>query len=268
MYILLRFSPAISSIFSFILLYLLATKSPLLLRFLNLEAFTLQSIITILLVILFVFLATVIFIGAGHSFKSRLRFFPFLLFTWLSGYSILLYSDTPSILWVLIFLLPLMSWIWLESLYLFWQRSLEYQAYTLERIATYLYNITVFLVASSVIGLQVLLQLPIWITTVTIVLTFFILVQDLFHLYKLNSREVLIYALLGSVLIFELAFVLNLLPTHFFMYGLSIALFYYLWCGIINQVLRRKSRKLVVTSYLIVTSIGACLGVISSLFIR
>ncbi|MEK0326372.1 MAG: hypothetical protein QQN63_11780, partial [Nitrosopumilus sp.] len=57
-----------------------------------------------------------------------------------------------------------MTWIWLESLFLYWQQSAQYQAHTLQKVAGYLYLTEIFLFSVALIGAQVLLQIPFWAT--------------------------------------------------------------------------------------------------------
>src|SRR5690606_25630906 len=68
-----------------------------------------------------------LFLGHGHPLRSRLRFFPLLATLWFSGYGIFLYSDQPLVLLLLMILLPVLTWMWLENLYLFLQRPFAYQ---------------------------------------------------------------------------------------------------------------------------------------------
>ena len=63
---------------------------------------------------------------------------------------------------------------------------------------------------------------------------------DYFVLHRLDKKESLIIVLLGTLIGGELYLVLNLLPTHFFMYGIIISLFFYIWFGVCKQILRRK----------------------------
>lgn len=262
MYLLLRFSPLLTSLLvfaSFLVAYLKPSWffQPTL-SFIAYFGLLLSLFLTLVL----------IFIGAGYPLKTRLRFLPFLLITSLSAYILFLYSDNSFVIWAIIVILPAIVWIYLESLYLFWQRSSQYQAHTLQRIAHYLYIIEVFLLATALIGVQILLQVDFWIISSALAALFFAIQYDYFLLNKFAARESLVMSGLGTVMALEFSIVLNLLPTHFFMYGLIISLFFYVWLGISRQVLQRRLDSRRVITRLAIAGTGAVSVFITSLLIR
>ena len=261
MNILRRFTPLLVSIFPFFV-YLFLLYQPV-------ELFELGSIVALSFIIgLVVIIAGLVIIGHGYPLFSRLRFSPYLIFTWIGGLSIFLFTDSRALLITLSIVIPSMLFLWLESVYIFWQRSELYQTYTLQRAAGFLYLIALFLFIAGLTGLQVLLQIPMWLTSVIVALVFGIMQFDLLQLHRLEFKESLIFAGLGSILAHQLFVVLNLLPTHFFMYGLFSSLLFYIWNGIGCQVLKRQTQKLSQLSYIIIGSLGVVILFVSSLWYR
>lgn len=257
-----------SSLFLAIILVLAHLQPVWLLKLIHVNRLTLMQVIVIAIICIFVSIISLVLIGAGTSLFSRLRFAPFLVISWLSTLVIFLYSDQPFVIWPLIILITAMNWIWLESLYLFWQRPKYYQPYSLQRIANYAYLIELFLLVTAVIGLQILIQVPLWQMLLVIMAVVWAIQYDYFLLHKLDKQEGLIIALIGTIMAGELYLVLNLLPTHFYMYGIIISLFFYIWLGICKQVLRRKKDLKYIKVPIILGSAGIVVSFVTSLLIR
>lgn len=264
MYILQRFTPLlVSGLHLFVCLFLLYQPTKIF------ETLGIGNIVIISIIITTAALFfSLLIIGRGHSVGSRLRFLPYLLISWFGGVSIFLFSENRSLLIGLSILLPVMIYLWLEVLYIYWQRTDSYQAYTLQRLANFLYVVALFLFVSGTTGLQVLVQIPMWITSIIVALVFAIMQFDLLQLHRQDWKESLIFAGLGSVLVHQLFIVLNLLPTHFYMYGLFVGLLFYVWIGIGTRFLRRQSYTQAQLSYVIIGSVGIVLLFISSLWLN
>jgi hypothetical protein len=266
MYILLRFTPILSNLLVALLLLALHANPEWLKSLLGDLSF--QKIGGIMIGVLVFFLFNLIFLGAGVKLKTRLRFYPFLLLLWFSGLTIFFYSDHQLLLQILMISLPLASWIWMESLFVFWQRSFAYQAYTLERIAGYLYLFVIFLYTAAISGLYTLLQVPFWIISIALLLGYFLIQYDLLLLHKIEKEKSLPFGLISSLLGFQLAVVLYLLPTHFFMYGLIVMLFYYSWNGLVIKSLKKQENQGNSYSYIVTSVLGGLLTIFTTLFLR
>ena len=210
---------------------------------------------------------TIFQIAHGQLFVTKLRFLAFPLLTFFSAFSIILFSDYGPFLYFVGFVVPLILWIWLESLYLLWQQPQSYQAYTLQSLSNYLYLITIFLFIVAATGMQVLFQAPFWLSAAIVALVFWLLQVDQLVLYKIKFPESSLFAILGTFLGMQLFFVLNLLPTHFFLYGLFISLFFYSWLGIGRQVLQRNQTISKSLPYVIIPLGGLLLTFFTSLWI-
>ncbi len=267
MYFLLRFSPFLSSTVLFLLLLLLHSYPQWIATVLG--PITLPIIGVISGIILLSVLLILIFIGAGHPFISRLRFYPFLFLLWASGLTVFFFSENIFLLWGLLVLLPLCTWIWLESLFLFWQRPISYQAYTLEKLSNYLYLLSLMLFTTAIVGLQTFIQVPFGISISVSALVYFFIQFDLYSIHKIALKHTLIFSAFGTLLGVQLLLVLNLLPTHFFLYGLIIMLFYYIYNELVIQLLKKRQQgELKLTIPLVIAGLSASIIFFSTYFIQ
>ena len=268
MYLLLRFSPVLSSLGIFILMAFLLFPPASLLEWLNLEKPSVQYVATIVSFTFLMLVFTMIFIGAGQRFRDRLRFLLFPILMLASVWGIILFSDNRVFLGILWVLTPIACWVWYESLYLYWQRPVGYQAYTLERLSGDFYLLAVFLFTYALTGVQVLLQIPLWVSLLAASAVFFLIQYDLLQLQKLAVGKSLFFALLGTILSLELLIVLNLLPTHFLFFGLSVGLFFYVWLGIGTGSIKEHEEDSKSFTYLIIGSLGFILAFTSTFWLR
>ena len=267
MYLLRRLLPPLLSISVFLVFFLLIFQPHWLLSRFELGQFS-SGFIRVTFSLVFALLVFTIYqISRGQLLTTKLRFLAFPLLTFLSAFSILLFSDYGPLLYFVAFIVPLILWIWLESLYLLWQQPQSYQAYTLQSLSNYLYLITIFLFIVAATGIQVLFQAPFWLTAVVVALVFWLLQVDQLVLYKIKFPESALFAILGTFLGMQLFFVLNLLPTHFFLYGLFISLFFYSWLGIGRQLLQRNMTISKSMPYVIISLSGFFITFFTSLWI-
>jgi hypothetical protein len=207
-------------------------------------------------------------IGHGYNLVSRLRFYPFLAVSTASAFTVFLYSDYRPILIGLAVLVPAYTWIWLESLYLFWQQPILYQPYTLQRLASYLYLLELFLFVAAAAGIQVLFLVPAWIIIPVSALVYGFAQYDLFSLYRLDPSYILRTSIVGTILAVQLQLVLNTLPTQFLLYSGLMAMFFYVWVGLTKQA--NQQQALIpsqVWPYAVISGVGAVATFITSLWI-
>lgn len=268
MILLQRFTPLITSVLIWLTSLILFLEPKWLLGLFGLNSLTTLFVALLTLLGVLVLLGGLMLISRGFHLSARLRFFPFLLLTWLSGLSVFLFSESRGFLFVLTILIASMIFLWLESLYLFWQQPESYQASTLPQLANYLYLVMLFLFVSGLTGLQILMQIPIWLTGMIVIAIVALIQYDLLQLHNVDSRKSQIFTTIGSLLFLQLFIILNLLPTHFFMYGLISALFFYVWLGIGRQALKRELEQRSQLNYIIVSSVGFVATFISSIWIQ
>ncbi|MBI4121885.1 MAG: hypothetical protein HY461_00985 [Parcubacteria group bacterium] len=258
MNLLRRFVPLLTSLLQAgILAFLLLQPD----WFLGLFSFTrVNGIIVAVLVALSLLslLAALLLIGQGYRLSSRLRFYPFLFITTASALTVFLYSDYRALLIAITLLVPMYTWIWLESLYLFWQQPVSYQPYSLQRLAAYLYLLEMFLFVAAAAGAEVLFQIPSVIVVPVAAMIYGLVQYDLLMMFRLKQPYAARVAAVGAILAFQLHIVLNALPTHFLMYAGLMVLFFYTWIGLARlatqpQGVHRKQ----ILPYALVSSIGS-----------
>lgn len=221
-------------------------------------------VLTVFLLSLLAILLSLFIIGSGEPLKSRYRFALFPVLLTISGYTVLLYSEYPPAHTALLVIIPAFVGLWLEILYYFWQRPDLYHPYSLQKVASYLYLVEIFLFVAALVGVQVLVQLPAWIATLIATLIFWLIQMDMLRLHQFDTLKAFVFALFGTILATELLVALNLLPTHFFMEGAVLALFFYAWFGIGKQFLQKEVDKPQVVAYVVVAAVGSLVTMVSS----
>ncbi len=267
MYTLRRFAPHLYATAVFAVFLWMYVQPQTLFGLIEVETFGLTMMMSIYAVLVVFLFATVFSIGYGRKLTSRIRFsyFPLLLLS--SGYFLSLFTDYQPLLIALIGIVPVFSWFWLENIYLFWQRTALYQAYTLERLAMYFYVVTAFIFTYALTGAQVLVQIPFWSSMIIFSLGFGLLFFDSFLLHKYDPMESFLLSSLGVLLGGQLFFVLNLLPAEFSFMSSSMCLFYYLWSGLCRMLLARQKNKKLQATYITVSSVGFISILVSSLLV-
>ncbi len=208
-------------------------------------------------------------IGYGYHVLSRLRFYPFLAVSTTSAFIVFLYTDYRPILLGITFVVPAYTWIWTESLYLFWQQPVLYQPYTLQRLASYLYLLEIFLFVAAISGLQVLFLVPTWITLPVSAALYLFVQYDVLFLSRLDSAYAWKVAFVGTILAIQLQVVLQTLPTHFLLYSGLMTIFFYAWLGLTKQAANPQQpyTRRQVLPYALVSTLGAVMTFVSSLWI-
>jgi hypothetical protein len=264
MLLLRRFTPLLCALTQGALFAFLVWRPAWLLKLLQTPSLTWSYVLGACVVSVLAILVSLFVIGAGEPMKSRYRFSLFPLLLTLSGFTILLYSEYPPAHYALLILIPSFIGLWLEILYYFWQRPDLYHPYSLQKIAAYVYLVEIFLFVAALVGVQVLVQVPAWLTTLTGTVVFWLIQIDLLRLHQFDTLKAAVFALFGTILATELLVALNLLPTHFFMEGALVALFFYAWLGIGKQFLLKEIDRPQVVTYVVVSSLGSFLTVVSS----
>lgn len=207
-------------------------------------------------------------IGHGYGLSSRLRFYPFLAISTASAFTIFLYSDYRPMLLGLTLLVPAYTWIWLESLYLFWQQPLSYQPYTLQRLASYLYLLELFMFVAAASGIQVLFLVPTWAVILVSAVVYCLIQYDLLSLCRLEPSYALRVSLAGTILAVQLQLVLNTLPTQFLLYSGLMTLFFYAWIGLTKLSNQQESVPASqIWPYALISGVGAIATFVTSLWI-
>lgn len=268
MNLLRRFIPMLVSMLHAGMFLFLLFKPQWLLRLLPASRISMALVMVFVVLSLLSLLASLYIVGHGYGMMSRLRFYPFLAISTASAFTVFMYSDYRPVLWGVGAVVPAYIWLWTESLYLFWQQPALYQPYTLQRLASYLYLLELFLFVAAAAGVQVLFQVPVWIVLPACALVYWVIQYDLLSICRIERPYAVKVAFVGTILAVQLQLVLNALPTHFLLYAGMMTLFFYAWIGLsrlsANQepVLRSQ-----VLPYAVVSAVGAITTFFTSLWI-
>lgn len=233
------------------------------------ERFELKGIvITVLLLMAISFISSVLLVGKGVKIKQKIHFGSFLLLSWASIITVFLFNDLNSISLWLIFVLPLLHGIWLETLFFFWQQPISYQPYTLQKLANYLYLVAIFFAVVALTGLMIYMQWPFYLIWVLLGLLFWIINFDLLILQAFEKQEAAIISAIGSVIGMQIYLVAHLLPGNFFLYAVLVALFFYLWFGIIKAYQQKRWQRKMIYSYISISSAGIIAALFTTFWIR
>lgn len=267
MYTLRRFAPHLYAFLVFIAFAWMNARPDDVFGIIQVQTFEMPQMLSLYLFLAFFLMLTVFGLGAGKPFSSKIRFsiFPHLFLA--SSYFFFLISDHPTTLTALMILVPVILWFWFENIYLFWQRTDQYQAYTLERLASYFYVLLVFIFAYSLTGAQVLMQISFWIVLFLFVGVIGLLLFDLLQLHKFDPMESFTLSIIGVTLAAQLMFSLSILPAHFLLVSISIALFFYFWAGMCKLILSRSVTLKGQVTYITIASIGFVSVFVSSLLL-
>lgn len=264
MFLLRRFTPFLCALAQGALFAFLIRRPVWLLKLLHATTIGWDHVLLTVLLSGFIILLSLFILGAGEPLYSRYRFSLFPLILSLSGFIVLLYTETPTAQYLLMAVVVTFTALWLEVLYLFWQRPDLYQPYSLQKIAGYLYLVEIFLFVAALIGVQVLVMIPAWSITLFAAAIFWLIQIDWLRLHQFDLFKATVFALFGTVMATELLVALNLLPSHFFMIGSVMALFFYAWLGIGRQFLLKEIDKPQLVTYIVVSSLGSLFTVVST----
>lgn len=256
MYLLRRFLPAILAIFTVCVFLLFVIQPRFVFIYTNTPTRFFYTVLSLVLMNLFLLVYTGYKVGMGQELGARLRFLIFPFITWVSSLTIIAFYD---VMWFGIGLTLLVSgalWVWFETLFLLWQMPEFYQPYSLQKLANYFYLFELFLFVSALMGLSILMQLPFWMILVSCTFFVWFIQYDLLKLQQRETKESLAFSLIGTLLAAQLFIALNFLPTQIFFDGIVMGLFFYTWLGIGLQVLQKQIDRQQQILFVSLSSIG------------
>ena len=170
-----------------------------------------------------------------------------------SGWSLLIFLESPSTQQLVAFVTTAAVWIFLKVTFLYFSFRPKYEAHSLENISSYLNLITIFLFSSNAFNVIVLLRVPVWQAALGCVLLFGLLSYQLFWIsditFRASWRSVLAITLVGA----EFFLALSYLPTSVYVNGLMITLGYYAMTGLARNWLLNIREGRVVLRYLLIS---------------
>jgi hypothetical protein len=235
--------------------------------FLGLESLFLKiNLIYILLLICSLILILSLKVIIKERFFSRdffwLSLLPLLLLFTTVGFLLLLNSGTLRHLAIVIFVIILGSY--LENIFIFFYRPIEYQPYALENLSNLLIILIFFLLALNLNAFSVFLNLRLWQLSLILLALLSALIFQAYWANKFKSNFKLIYLLIINIVMLEAFWCLSFLPTNFYASSIILTILFYLIWGIIKAKLSDKLEKKILQRYLLISFILLVLVALST----
>ncbi len=138
--------------------------------------------------------------------------------------------------------------ILLSNYYLIQTKS--YKNLSLENISSYGNLLTFFFISSVVYDLQSFLDMPVWPLAVIIAVAAALIIYQTVWANGIEKKITIIYVLIGSLILVELAWAISFLPLDFNATGLILTICYYMLIGLVRHHLLDNLKKNIVKLYL------------------
>lgn len=130
------------------------------------------------------------------------------------------------------------------------------KSYTIPNLASYGNFLAFYFISSSLFGLQIFLNFPVWILMIILLLVTGLIVRQVFWANKINQQIGLFYLLIITIVLIEVAWTLSFWPLSYYILGLVMSIFYYIIIGIIRFYLLHKLDGKIIKLYLIYGFLG------------
>jgi len=194
--------------------------------FLNIELIYIIAPILFLIILI----SLKLLIKAKFYSRDFWEFFilPFLFFITLSSVLFIVGSD-----WfrhILIFIFAFIFGLYLENIFIFFYRPLQYQALSFENFFSFLNIIVFFLTVISLNAFGIFLNAPLYLASIILIVVNSLLILQSFWANKIRNRLKLFYLLILNLIVLELFWCINFLPANFYVNSAIITiLFYFIW---------------------------------------
>lgn len=133
----------------------------------------------------------------------------------------------------------------------------KYQAYSIEHLSLVINILTIFFSAAVGYGLLTFYQAPVFLIASLFFLMIFFVFYGTLRVSKIESRKAVIYSITGTIILTELFATMSFLPTGFYTNAAVIALFAYLFVGLVRAHFLDKLTKSVLRRYVVSVTILA-----------
>lgn len=165
---------------------------------------------------------------------------------------------------IVIILFALILYTFLENLFLFYYHRASYQVNSLENSSLFLNIIIFFLLVLNLNALSVLLNPPLWILSLCLVLILFVILWQLFWIFKIKDKLKILYVLVAIIIILEFFWALSFLPSNFYVLAVILTVIYYFMLGIIRAKMAGELDKKMFLRYTIISGILILIILITS----
>lgn len=200
------------------------------LAILNPFHYVLFSVITFLLmVVLFGLLV-------DKSFKAWPLFItPFFLFTGSLSFLVLLKVTIVS--HIVLGIGTLFLFLYQVHVYNLLYEKEKYQRFSLINLSAYINIYSLFLFASALFGMQLFMNIPIWVSALIIFIATFLLTKHHLWVLRIPKRKGVLYSTMMGLLALELYWAISFFSVHFLVNGVLLTIMYYLASIIMRETL-------------------------------
>lgn len=182
----------------------------------------------------------------GHFLLSPLLFI-------ISCSTTLLFLENNNIKQIFIVGSSLIYLLILLNIYAFLHQTEKYQPYTLENLSSYVNLISVFLFYASFFSFGLFISAPVWLLAIlAFIITILISYQTLWA-NKIDFKRARLFILIIGIILTELYWCVDFLPTSYFVNAVILIIFYYIVINISRDYLLNVLNKKSVRRYLIVS---------------
>jgi len=168
--------------------------------------------------------------------KETKKFWPYLVtfFLFISGtilFLIFIKNDTLKVMTD--FLLIFLIFLFFEIIFRFLYEPRRYPIYSLENLSSVISLIALFLLLSSFFAIKTFTNFPFFVSLIFVFLITFWISYFNFWLKKLPNETITNFIV--SLIILELFFTLNFLPTSFYINGLILIIFFFTMINLLKK---------------------------------
>jgi len=194
----------------------------------------------------------------GRLLLWRVRTVSFWIFWWQGMFfiiSAIVFYLFLEVFWmkiVLILTAAVLLWLYAENLFTFHHLPAAYQAYALEYLSLILALVSIFFFASAGFGMQLFLQLPLWLPAAVVLVAVLLTTLSVFWVSKISLRTARWFVIAIALVMTEFYLALSMLPTSFLTNAAAFACALYLLLGLSRAHLLERLSKSVLKQYLMV----------------
>ncbi len=192
------------------------------------------------------------FAKAGPAIRGWWKFiiFPTMFLLSVAVYSTVIVSKTAI---QLLFLLNAVFLFFnLHSIYYSFFGPIIESKLTTREISSYGNFLIYFFIGASLYGWLSFLNSPLWPLILVVLSVSLIVIYEILWENKISGREALVFIIIGSLILLEIAWSMSFFPLNFNIIGLILAICYYMIAGFIKYYLLDNLNKKIIRSYLFV----------------
>ncbi len=176
-----------------------------------------------------------------------------------SGWGTMLFLENVALRYVVVITVITLVWIYLKTIYIYYNQRQKYQAHALENISNYANVVAIFLYSITLYNFFLFALFPFWQSLVVGVLVSMIVVlgvtAQMLWVSTIRIRETWMYIAIVVATIAEVIFVTRFLPVSIFVSASITTIAYYAIVGIVRNYLLDIFETKVLRRYTLVSGI-------------